>query len=508
MSEFKWSILSLAASLVLAGLAIVFAGSLPYAAMLIGIAIVLVLGAAGWSAWEGIPRVLTDPKRAKETARSIYRRAAQQGGTIHATHIFPIDRSPEGDFAINELGKAGNDIKISLHRVLLLDSIEDERTWLKLLFHALGENIAKRFYTLSSYPLMLPRIVKAVLPRLNLILYQAPSGRACQVLVGLDRLHLAGVSVNFALHSRSRRVYQVLLNYFNRIAGSPHFRSFDHLDDYDATQAPSTQVRRGQAVVSRMVDYAETAKGVVFVGLFGSMARAVQGLTSEVVGDNDADVDIIVVFDPHIYVGTVTDLREGVESSLGAGRTHITWGPDLSVFYPFRVEKRINIDIECHPVGANFYMENRLLGSSIFRYFVPLYSVDQQAVVSYLQVPTTPLTPLRRLSLVVSDRQGLRYFKDRVAEFPPGTDPRRLCSHVLRNIVWAITGTWSTTGREAGEYLSLLPGWKNNPALNDAIRLLSFSAQEVGRDSRMTFSIVGAIIDCVQEYADSVMAES
>jgi predicted nucleotidyltransferase len=510
MSDRKLSTLGLAASLALAGLAIVFSQSLPYATLLIGIAALLVIATAAWSAWEWFPRILTDPERAKVAARSIYRCAARNGGTIHATHIFPVDRNPENDFAIEELGTAGTDIEIVFHRVLLLDSIEDERSWLTSLFGRLHGNIAKRFYTLSSYPLLLPRIAKAVLPRLNLILYQSSRNRSCQVLVGLDRLHLVGVSVNFALHSRSQRVYLALLRYFEQITGGPHFRSCNSIEEYDATQPASTQVQRGQAVVSKIVDCAETTPGIVFVGLFGSIARAALGLAADIaVDDTDADVDLLVVFDPRIYPGKDEDrLREHIEAALGVSRTNVTWGPDLSTFYPFRDEQRIDVDIECLPAGSIFYVENGLLGNSIFRYFMPLYSTDQRPIVSTVQVPMMPLTPGERWRRVVTDRQGLHHFKNRVTETPSTTDPRRLCTHILRNVVWAITGTWATTAAAAGQYLAGLDEWKDKPALQNAILLMGLSTQDVGRDLQKSFAVVEAMIDIALQHAEFEKARS
>jgi len=503
MNERKWAVLSLAASLALAGLAIVFSQSLPYATVLIGIAALLATVSAIWSVWEWFPRILTDPEQAKATARSIYRCAARNGGMIHATHIFPVDRNPANDFAIEELGKAGTDVEIVFHRVLLLDSIEDERRWLTLLFSQLRENIAKRFYTLSSYPLLLPRIAKAVLPRLNLILYLSSQNRRCQVFVGLDRLHLIGMSVNFALHSRSQRVYRALLRYFDQITGGAHFRSCNSLKEYDAAQPASTQVQRGQAVVSKIVDCAETTPGIVFVGLFGSIARAALGLTADIVMENtDADVDLLVVFDPRIYPGTEDELRQHMEAALDVSRTHVTWGPDLSTFYPFRDEHRIDVDIECLPTGSSFYMENSLLGNSIFRYFMPLYSTDQRPIVSYVQVPMMPLIPVERWRRVVSDRQGLQYFKRRLAGISSATDPRRLCTHVLRNVVWAITGIWVITGTMAGQYLTELDEWKDKPELQDVIHVIGLSTQDIRRDLQKSFDVVETMLNVALEHAE------
>lgn len=498
MSEQKWSVLSLAASLMLAGLAVVFSQSLPYATVLIGLAFVLVLGTVIWSIWERLPRVLTDLDHPKVIARSIYQKAAAKCGTIHATHIYPKEMNPEHDFAIEELSNLGKNAAVSFHRVLMLDSVEDERIWLKLLFERLHKNVTKHFYTLSSYPLLLPRIVKTILPRLNLLLYCSPGGRSFQVLVGLDRLHLTSRYINFALHSRSKRVYEALLHYFDIFAGSRKFGSCTSIEEYDETQSTSSQLQRGQAVVSRIVEWAETTKGILFIGMFGSIARAALGLAGEIQTDgNDADVDLLIIFDPRIYPGAEEDLRAHVESTLDNSRTHVTWGPDLSVFYPFRNEQRIDVDIECLPVGDNFYLDNRLLGHSIFKCFMPLYSITQRGVTSYIQVPMMPLTEQERWHLIVSDRQGLTYFRDQIDQPSAATDPRRLCSHVLRNAVWAITGSWPNSARAAGQFLTESSGWRDDKALREAIGLLSMSTQQIQLNLQSTFKKIRSLIDCV-----------
>ena len=502
MSERKWPLLSLAGSSALAGLAVVFAQSLPYAAFLIGVAVALVIGTVVWSAWESIPRILTNPEQAKEAARSIYRHAAKTGGTIHATHIFPLNVHPKDDFAIQELGQAGSEIDIVFHRILLLDSISDERDWLTLLFGRLGENVVKYFYTLSSYPLLLPRIAKAVLPRLNLILYQSNKRRSYRVLVGLDRLHLAGVSVNFALQSRSKRVHTALLRYFDQITGSPHFHSCTSLEEYDASQPASTAVQRGQAVVSKVVDFAETTRGVVFVGLFGSIARAALGLADPSASeDTDADVDLLMVLDPRSYAGTVQELQTNVQSALDERRANVTWGPDVSVFYPFRDKHRIDVDIECIAVGSEFYSDNQLLGNSIFRYFMPLYSADQRGLLSYVQVPMAPLAAQERWRLIISDRQGLEYFSERLSQPLLDTDPRRLVSHVYRNLVWAITGTWPATGREARRFLMGSAPWNREHALRETDAILAKSAQDVRASLESAFCAIRTMIECVLSHA-------
>jgi predicted nucleotidyltransferase len=237
--------------------------------------------------------------------------------------------------------------------------------------------------------------------------------------------------------------------------------------------------------------------------MFGSIARAAIGFTRDIALENtDADVDLLVVFDPKSYPETEQQLRDCLEEALNRRQTHVTWGPGLQPFYPFRDEERIDVDIECHQVGSDFYVRYPLLGYSIFRYFMPLYSRNQQAIVSYLQILTKPLTSRERWKLVVSDRQGLESFKKRLAEARGEADPRRLCTHLLRNVVWAITGEWPTTGKAAGQYLSDLPCWQDEFAVDEAVRLLEMTTAEVRNDLQVCGEKVRAVIDCCLAHAE------
>jgi predicted nucleotidyltransferase len=506
MNNPKWSIVSLAISLALAGFAMVFSESLPFATILITIAFILVIGTGVWSAYEFIPKMFTDPNGPKAKARMIYKLAADRGGTIHATHIFPTNRNPDEDLAIEHLAKSRHNVELSFHRILLLDSIEDERFWMERLFASLPSNVAKRFYLLSSYPLLLPRITKALIPRLNLLLYQSPNGRRCDCLVGLDRLHIAGVNVNFALHSRSKRVYHALLRYIEQITASRHFKVCSSLEEYNANQRISSQVEQGQAVVSRIVDFAENTPGIVFVGMFGSIAREALGFASELFqAETDADVDLLIVFNPRTFLGSEDELRRAIENALDPAQTHVTWGPDLSKFYEFRDEEKIYVDIECHKIGSDFYKKNRLLGYSVFRYFMPLYSIDQRPIASYFAVPKRPLTTEERWNLVVGDRQGLASFQKRLGDSPKSTDPRRLCTHILRNTVWAITGAWPTTGRIAGEHLGRLVDWSESEEIKAGIELLGLTKEEIRRDLSSYYDQVKALTQCVLNRAKATM---
>ncbi len=490
MNKARFSILSLACSLLLAALSVLLAQSKPYAVALLCVSGSLVLISLIWTLVEYVPLVLCDPTRPKKRAERIYKKAATSGGTLHATHVFPLDRNPDNDFALAALADADCRVNISFSRILLLDSLMDEHQWLHSLFTRISGHVRMKFYLLNSYPLLLPRIAKALLPRLNLLLYESPSGLFCESLIGLDRLHIMGKEVNFAVSSRSRRMYRVLRDYFDHITDSGHFRCFGNYQEYAASQRINSSIERGQAVISRLVDFAATTPGVQFIGIFGSMARAALGYVPEPMPERtDADVDILFIYSGQQLSNSVEETQRAVEQLLDPNKTKVTWGPDLGPFYNYRDDDRIDVDIECLEAGSRFYLSNRLLGYSVFRYFMPLYSADRLAIASYIGIPTLPLSESQRWAIVECDRQGLRSFIKRLAatQDTSGTDPRRLASHMVRNLVWALTGIWSATANEAIAYLQATNDWRGSETLQRVKQLLQTDTHSVisSRDARL-----------------------
>lgn len=490
MNKARWSILSLGSSLLLAALSVLLAQSKPYAVVLLCVSGGLVLVSLIWTVVEYVPLVLCDPIRPGKRAERIYSKAASNGGTIHATHVFPLDRDPNNDFALGALADTEGRVNLSFSRILLLDSLSDEHEWLHALFTGIPGQVGMKFYLLNSYPLLLPRIAKALLPRLNLLLYESPSGLFCESLIGLDRLHIMGKEVNFAISSRSRRMYRVLRNYFDHITDSGHFRHFGNFQEYTASQRLSSSVERGQAVVSRLVDFAETTPGVQFIGIFGSMARAALGFVPEPMPERtDADVDILLIYSAQQLAHSIEETQRSVEQLLDPNKTKVTWGPDLGPFYNYRDDERVDVDIECLEARSRFYVSNRLLGYSVFRFFMPLYSADRLAIASYIGIPSVPLSESQRWAILECDRQGLRSFMKRLAvpQDIPETDPRRLASQMVRNLVWALTGIWSPTANEAIAYLQGTNDWRGSETIQRVKQLLQADTHTVrsSRDARL-----------------------
>jgi predicted nucleotidyltransferase len=298
-------------------------------------------------------------------------------------------------------------------------------------------------------------------------------------------------------------MYRVLRKYFDHITDSGHFRQFGNFEEYTASQRLSSSVERGQAVLSRIVDFAETTSGVQFIGIFGSMARAALGYIPEPMPERtDADVDILLIFSRAQLGRSIEETQRAVEQLLDPEKTKVTWGPDLSPFYHYRDDNRVDVDIECLEAGSRFYVSNRLLGYSIFRYFMPLYSADRLAVASYIGIPTVPLSEGQRWAVLECDRQGLRALMERLKtpQEIPETDPRRLAAQMVRNLVWAMTGIWSPTANEAIAYLQATDDWRGLESLQRVKRLLQDDTQSVRRNAQACLADVTTLGDDMLRY--------
>ena len=448
------SVTGITLSLLLAALAIVFKDSIIYAVLLMSFAGLLATVFGVKLVKEYLPKIFSDKERPKLIAQSIYRAAAQHGGIIHATHVFPISSDFTQDLAVTELKGTPTVVGLSFHRILLMDSDYDEKHWVNYVFASIPKTVSITIYVLKTRPLYIPRFLKTVLPRLNLLLYKSHSG-STRSFVGLDRLPQPNIAdVNFAMESRNRRIYSTLLKYFERITGSGYFDAYSVAEAYAKSRNLRSPVIRGQSTAARIVNFAETTPGISLVGLFGSMAQSSLGIDNEsVVDPSDLDVDILLIYDPDQLDCEWGEIRDRVESYLNRSVTAVTWGPDLTPFYEFRDDLKINVEIECFPIGSSFFVQNRLLGYSVFRSFLPMYSAEGRAVVPLLSIPSDPLSAESRWSLVLRDRQGIEQFANRMKSEQVATDPRRLCVHLIRNAVWASTGIWPRSARDAYDYL-------------------------------------------------------
>lgn len=490
-------ILTFAISVVITGAGALFRESAGlFGGVLIVAGLLIMVSAISWLSIENVPRIHVKQETSAKAAKKIYGKASCNGGIIYATHVFPNNNNPLEDFALNALRDSSNGSNLTFHRVLILDSNFQERNWLTKLFEDLPKTVQKKFYVLGSYPLVLPRIVKALLPRLNILLYQSPSGWECRTLVGLDHLEIGNIRVNFVVTSRSKKVFRVLQKYFEHITGSNYFRTVTSIEEYYATRRVTSAIERGQDVVSRISEFGETTSGISFIGLFGSMAKSALGLSKNFVDETEADVDLIIVYDP--YEHNEQTLQNLILDHLDSSHQEVTWGPDLSSFYTFRSLSHINIDIELHTIGSSFYNENRLLGYSVFQYFFPVYSQSTMGVSHYLPIPSNPLRMEERISLIINDRQGLRMFRDRIADSNQNADPRRLTSHVLRNIVWAVSGYWPRSSQDAADYLSSHPDWQSISCLQESSNLITKTQAEVqGQVSRYNENLKKMIDDAL-----------
>lgn len=497
MDNQKWGWIALLTAILLAGFATIFQNNHIYAAVLLTLASIIFIVFFVWFLYIKIPRFLTDTELPKVKAKEIYKLAAEKGGIIHATHIFPHNTDPNQDFAVQCLKDVSSGVDISFNRILLLDSIQEERVWLEFLFKNLPKEIKIKILTLRYYPLYITNIIKYILPRINLIIYRSYSKQYC-CLFGLDRLRFEQSFINFAVFTRNRLVYEALLKYFEKISHPDNFIACTSFDEYKVKNRINSIIDIGQAVISKLTDFAENNKWISFLGIFGGIARAFMGITAEPLPrHNDPDVDFLIIINP--LEGTILDVKSEVEKILDISLTKITWGPDRGPFYEFSEKNKVNVDIECFEEGDSFYMSNQLLGYSIFRYMMPIYSKERRPLPSFINIPTEPISLEQRWRLVLCDRQGVMEFDQRTKGTLNNTDPRRLCAHLLRNTVWAITGIWAQSGIDAVNHLSKLEGWSNLEEIKLAGLLLQEGTDKVRANIDKNYSLTKSLIKIIEE---------
>lgn len=497
------TIIGIIIAMILTASGVIFAKSLIFAIALYGLAGLIVCYILSFLIYFSLPRIYISPKKPKEIAREIYATAAKHGGSICATHIFPTSPDNNDDLAIIELSKARHDIDLTFTRILILDSVKDERLWLESLFSSLKDKIETTCHVLQKYPLSFPWLLKACLPRINLLLYQSSSGSKSISFIGLDKLHRNITTddednkknLNFAIYSRNQKIHRTLINYFNRITVSGHFRICSSPDDFYSAQRINSRVERVQPIISKIKDFAETTQGILHAGLFGSTARSVLGLyDARPKTRTEADVDILIVYDPSKYRSPRIELEEIIKSFLDFNSTRITWRPGEDTFYTFNKPEKLNIDIELLENKSEFYHSNQLLGYSIFSSYFSLYSSLDKAIVNLLTIPQAPLTERQRFNIIKNDRQGLNYFLEKMADYPKQTDPRRLCAHVLKNSIWAKTGMWAPSSYAAATYLEECNFGLDKDILRSARNLLGKSSDEIRADLISNYGIVKNLI--------------
>ena len=206
-------------------------------------------------------------------------------------------------------------------------------------------------------------------------------------------------------------------------------------------------------IVKKILKIAERKENIVLVGLFGSAANRITCDANDLSRKTDADIDTLIVVNSDIGYGTKEQVKTELERCMSPETTTIIWGDDETYYYFWRTSDKINIDIEIRSYQSKFYIENLLLGHSIFRTFIPLYSHGGEPYRKHLCVPVDPLSKREIAEIVLTDRKGLIEFKERLSSKPFRTDPRRIVGLILRNMTWAESAHYPVSVKVALSYL-------------------------------------------------------
>jgi predicted nucleotidyltransferase len=432
-----------------------------------------------------LPRLFITKGQTKAAAEKIYAEAAEKGGIISCTHIFPKGNDPD---IAEKLANVNPQKHVDFNRIMIMGNQHEDYKNIVRVFNTLSDSVSITLNVLSQCPLHAPRLVRVLIPRINLLLYKREN--IYTVLIGLDSLDVLGPEgkrVNFGLLFRSKRIYQILEKYFDLLLSYGHIVHVKSIQEYQSITRNYSLSLGTKFMLDEIGNISEVNPEILHVGVFGSVARCLLGLTHRASPrEHEADVDLLIVISDQ-----GEDVKGNVISLLNQrfpqDEFNLIVGPDEKFFYEWRASNKINVDIEIVEKGSPFYEHNQLLGRSIFAHYYPLYSFGEDLLCEYLQIPLKVLLLNERRRILLNDRKGLVDFSRRLETSSEDIDPRRVVSLIVRNITWAESGQHPCDSHYALVFLSSF--W------DDIFRNISFdhvktildSSDAVARNKRVDY---------------------
>ncbi|HUT28278.1 MAG TPA: hypothetical protein VMX13_00690 [Sedimentisphaerales bacterium] len=478
-------IIGILLAIVLASLGIIFKDSVIFAVLLLIIAAGLLCAVVFNFLGQRMPRLIHTRSDAEQLVRRVYEDASMHGGRLFATHVRPAATLPSEDIAAKYLKNIKGHLEYE--RFVFIEDQYRQAEWIRATFSKIDSDASIRIHSIASLPI-LPSALWRVLPRANLLLYNF--GNKYVSLLGLDRLVTTEErfqDTNLVVVSKNKHTFQVLHRYFEAItANKPWVESDRTLSEYEAGHAHLLGQARVQSVLLRLLNLSdrELQGKVLNCGLFGGRALQFAGLVhSGSSEEHEADVDLMLITEK----GSKPSVKSRITAAIGGeDGIDLVWGDDEDYFYNYRVEDRVNLDIEIFEREDPFYVEHPLLGHSIFSFYFTLYRRNREVALRDL-VPLPDPYPTRkeRMKVVLTDRKGIRDFIAHLERAADNTDPRRVISQLVRNLAWGVSGVRQhsdvralETVRNEAEFAPLLPH------LVEASRALRLSNDEVrGRHS-------------------------
>lgn len=194
-------------------------------------------------------------------------------------------------------------------------------------------------------------------------------------------------------------------------------------------------VNQINTLICKLIDYARINSNVVHIGAFGTTVQLLSSGFHGVEGHiHDLDLLFILNCDS-------PKERKAIADIFLEYNPQIVWGDDENYYYGFRLPDTQLIDLEIFQFGSSYYLDNQLLGLSIFSNYTTLYINSLYLLSDIILLPTNPLSFEKRVSLVLNDRKGFAEFVRKLNEVPNNCiDPRRIITTALANYVWALSG--------------------------------------------------------------------
>lgn len=257
-------------------------------------------------------------------------------------------------------------------------------------------------------------------------------------------------------------------------------------------------------IISTIIKFAErNREDIAFIGLFGSLAKTENYFRDNFI-DVESDIDIMIILTRNDDAQQRQNVRSRIENELSNSRTEIIWGDDTNYFYEWRSEGKICIDIELRGFSSTFYNVNQLLSYSIFKNFKPLYSLNDREIKDLIEQTLCPKNIEDRRRIVLTDRKGLIDFSKHLEKYEVRIDPRRIISHILKNITWAESGEYPATTYIALNFLE--KHWLNifgNINKNVVEKLVSLNTTETKLKHKKLYDTTKKLIKNAIEYINS-----
>ncbi len=438
--------------------------------------------------------------KAYELTDRIFQEASVEGGELYSTHIFPFDNDYKKDLAIKNLEKFNNSNSLTFERLLIVENRDIEDQWIEEIFTKLPSKIGISIHLLNPYPLLINRFSKAVIPRLNLLLYKKDN--RYYSIIGLDKLQILNrKEVNFSVVFRNKKVFELLRDYFQNLTAFGGITEIKSKQEFELNNL-SPLPKGYHGTINKIIRLAEQNVDILFVGIFGSLAKYLTGYyTGPHQIDKEYDIDFVILCNP--------DKENNIIAAIKAKLVDSEYKTVINIkdksFYSWRDKTKLNVDIELFSITSDFFQQKQLLSRSILRYFLKLYSYQNKSFSEHISIDTTPISSAVRFDHLLNCQKGVAEFEEHLEKSDGTSDPRRLTSQLVRNLVWAETGDFPLDYRVATDFLE--DNWSEN--FNDCsikrIRnLTSKSSEDLKKNLPAYYKTVEDLINDIKNYAQQL----